>query len=165
MPSTANLGLPYPDLTNAPNVPADIGALAARLEALLGTAQTPWTPVWQQSSGATLAISDGTLVGSYRQVGKFVTAKLLLTRGPSTNLGTLSYQWVLPVPAKDTISTGTGLVRQVTPTTDIFCVARLISSTVLALGRSDNFARIGATNPGAWAVGDTIQWSITYEAA
>jgi hypothetical protein len=32
MPTTTNLGLPYPGLTNAPNVPADIQALAVALD-------------------------------------------------------------------------------------------------------------------------------------
>jgi hypothetical protein len=34
MPTTPNLGLPYPGLTNAPNGPADIQALAVALDAM-----------------------------------------------------------------------------------------------------------------------------------
>lgn len=43
MPNTANKALPYPVATDTPDVPRDIGALVAKLDALL--AATEYTPI------------------------------------------------------------------------------------------------------------------------
>lgn len=42
MPTTANLAMPYPALTAAPNVPADIQALADRVDTVLTTPPSAW---------------------------------------------------------------------------------------------------------------------------
>lgn len=41
MPTTTNKAIPYPVATDTPDVPRDILALANRVDALLGTAETP----------------------------------------------------------------------------------------------------------------------------
>jgi len=68
MPTTPNLGLPYPGLTNAPNVPADIQALATALDVLPLTAcANMGTPTSTASDGTTFGTTElrDTVLGNY----------------------------------------------------------------------------------------------------
>jgi hypothetical protein len=65
VPSTTNLGLPYPSLSNAPNVPQDIQALAAQVEAKFASGWTALTV----ASGYTNYTGVTGPVPAYRVVG------------------------------------------------------------------------------------------------
>lgn len=65
MPTTANLALPYPALSSAPNVPSDLGALAAQIEAKFASG---WTALTIASGFANYTGVSGPVPG-YRVVG------------------------------------------------------------------------------------------------
>lgn len=65
MPTTANLALPYPSLSSAPNVPSDLGALAAQIEAKFASS---WTALTIASGFANYTGVTGPVPG-YRVVG------------------------------------------------------------------------------------------------
>jgi hypothetical protein len=91
MPSTTNLVLPYPALTAAPNVPADIQALADRLEAVFGVAaagiptaaSTTYSPGWSAATILTLSVNSG----RYRRVGRLIQATGQLTASNTSAIG------------------------------------------------------------------------------
>jgi hypothetical protein len=65
LPTTTNLALPYPALSSAPNVPSDLAALAAQVEAMLGTTYTSITPTFYSNANSGTAISGGSVVVTY----------------------------------------------------------------------------------------------------
>lgn len=65
MPSTTNLGMPYPALSSAPNVPQDIQALAAQIEAKFASG---WTTLTIASGYQNYTGTSGPAPG-YRVVG------------------------------------------------------------------------------------------------
>lgn len=162
MPTTPRLVLRYPVLADAANVPLFIQNLAEDVDAAVGNTWTAYNPVWSQTDGTVLNIGNGTLTGAYRKIGRLVVARITLVRGSTTNLGTSSYAWSLPFAAADFYQGGTGLVQR---GVEIPCIARLSTSTTVVLLRSTDAARIGPTNPGAWAAGDYIHLNLTYESA
>lgn len=60
------------------------------------TAWQSWTPTWS-SSGSAPALGNGTIAGSYIQIGKTVKAQLKLTVGSTSTIGTGNYFFTLPV--------------------------------------------------------------------
>lgn len=62
----------------------------------VGGQWTPYTPAWT-SSGVAPAIGNGTLVGSYQQIGKTVHFRIKWVVGSTTTGGTSSWRFSLPV--------------------------------------------------------------------
>lgn len=62
----------------------------------LGATWTSWTPTWT-SSGTAPAIGNGTLTGSYKQIGKLVHFRIKFVGGSTTTWGTGNYFITLPV--------------------------------------------------------------------
>lgn len=160
MPTTPNLSLPYPLLTDDNNPPADFQALALAMDGAVGV----WASYTPTVSGV-----PGTATGRYTRVGKLVIARFLLTAS-ATASGTISVG--RPVAAVDEgggvaigtamaidTSVGPGSRRGLTVvnngTTQVFFIADSLTSA----------ATVGATVPWTWASGDTIAGTFTYEAA
>lgn len=114
MPTTANLALPYPDLASAPNVPADIQALALALDAITGLKRTHGSVVAgatnssgvitvTHSLGVTPANIQATVVGAnstgdmtLRRSAKTSTTFSLIYFYDGANAGTntVSFDWI-----------------------------------------------------------------------
>ncbi len=98
MPTTP-LGIPYPALTDGPNGPSQMQALAAAVDALLTGIESAWTaysPTWS-AAGSAPAIGNGILAGRYRQVGKLIIAQWYLNPGSTTTFGSGVYTFALPL--------------------------------------------------------------------
>lgn len=79
----------------------DLNAEVKALWAGLQAAWTAYTPSWT-ASGTNPSIGNGTIAGSYLQVGKTILVRLNITAGSSTTYGTGNYAVSLPVAANAT---------------------------------------------------------------
>lgn len=126
---------------------------------------TSYTPTWTATGGGN-SLGDGTLTGRYHKVGRTVTFFLELKFGATTNLGAGNYLFTVPVTARGGINTplGTGMPYDSSPAAREVAVAYLNSSTDFAILRGTG-GLVSATAPYAWAAGDKISVTGTYEAA
>lgn len=127
-----------------------------------GNAWTAYTPVWSASSSAITA--PHTVTGAYQQIGKTVNYRIRVVVGTG-GIGTGTYEWTLPVTAKEGISVVGGLLFRRGST---LFYERLAFSNTAATGvqASDNAgARMTNAAPAAPQSGDVISISGTYEAA
>lgn len=122
MPTTTNLALPYPALSSAPNVPADMAALAAAVDTYvfaLETATTKWTsfsPLLYQSMTTTKASISRTLGNCWYMVrNNYCVAHAEVTATASSTGGA---GLALPVtPAERWTTCGSGGVFGTSPPT------------------------------------------------
>lgn len=137
-------------------------------------AWTAWSPTLTQSGAVTK-----TIVGSYMRVGRMITANCTLT---ATGAGTASNQITVSLPVTASTSNsivGTGYIIDASLNAGsggmYKCIAVLSSST--AVGMYDNAVGVATasatgrlgdganTMTAALASGDTVAFSITYEAS
>jgi hypothetical protein len=156
-------GIPFPELTDAPNGPTQVLALANWLDAFLvqgSAAWTSWTPTVTQGVGVTVTNTRS----RYLQWGKLVIARAYLavtSSGTSANVITVS----LPTTAvgSEDVS-GTVHIFDTSATTNHVGIASS-NGTNGAVGIENAGGLIGVTPAFAIASGDTIRVQIHYEAA
>lgn len=170
--TTATYLLPYPEATDAPEVWTDMQNLAEAVDTSLGDvdargAWASYSPAWT-STGTAPALGNGTLTGSYKQVGDTVHVRAVLTLGSTSTVGTGAYRLSLPVG---------GVVGSLLSALfkDSSASARYSGTVELAsTGATGDNMRInvdsstgvvGATIPVVPANGDSLTISGTYEAA
>lgn len=118
---------------------------------------------WTASS-VNPAVGNGTLSAHYARVGSTIHYKGVIAPGSTTTYGT-GY-WIVSMPVAATLGNRNvgfaGLHDSSTSGNDRAGALELLSSTtfrVVANGRVDS------ATPFTWASGDSLQWSMTYEAA
>jgi len=142
-------------------VNADISASAAISASKISAAATSYTPSWT-STGTQPAIGNGSIAGSYVQIGKIEVASASIVAGSTTTYGTGNYSLSLPI-APAAVST---------------VVALGVGSMFLSGGSSINnilwvdngrlllnqlaFAQVTPTSPITLASGSEIHVSATY---
>jgi hypothetical protein len=138
---------------------------AAELNAI-GT-WTTWTPTWSN-----LTVGNGTVVARYSQINKVIHMRANLVWGSTTSIsGNVTF--ALPVTASSTVSTTGHGVAQFgdTSSAQFLGVVRLASTTTAQLvvpqtsGNYPNFVQLSSTVPFTWVNTDTIDITLTYEAA
>lgn len=164
MAATTTNGIPYPTATDAPNVPADVQALATFLDPIL--AWQAYTPViggtgWSLGGG-------GTIAGTWCKIGKTVHFRVVVTLGTS-GYGTGGMTVTLPTASDGVNAEG---VQQYFDTSGAvrYGGAVLIQTTTAtpyvgpaAAGGSDR--GVTSTVPVASGTGDTVTICGTYKAA
>ncbi|MGN8690011.1 hypothetical protein ACTND8_08925 [Atopobiaceae bacterium HCP3S3_F7] len=140
-----------------------LNSLATDIDTMVGAVTPAWSSyavAWSQSDGTTLSIGNGTLEGRWMQVGRLVHASVSMGRGSTTHVGSAAWVWSMPVNARAwAMVAGVGwlarggseyplTVRPVGPGR----VAALIPS-----------GRLSNNNPGGWASGDSLFFTMTYE--
>ena len=172
MPTTPVLALPYPALSAAPNVPADVQALADRLEAVLGTAWTVYSPALTASVTNPGLGTGNTANGRYKKVGLTVHFDAAIRFGTGMAAGAGTYFVSLPVPAAASWDIGGGNGRDLgsgSITDDSAGINTLVgvrfsSATTVQMPVSGGGYVNSATI--AWAVSDfACRIAGTYEAA
>lgn len=159
MPTTTN-GLQYPAPSAAPNVPADIQALATTVDTAYGTV-TDYVPTlgWTNTTAT---------VAKYQKIGKIVWVEFLLTL-TGTPVGTFSLS--LPVTAAATanrVAAGVAMLNDgPSDTTRTSATVFLLSTTTAALlvDNDTTSALVSTTNPWTWASGDLLGGTFSYRAA
>jgi hypothetical protein len=175
--------------SNAPDVPADLGALAlavdtdmaaqvARLVVLEapGAAWTVYTPVWTATGGTPAVGSGGAIVGYYRADGKTIDVKIGWLAG-STGYSSSSGSWSFGLPAGlnarqpatianptlggwTAVSNTSGVVRYVG---QVFLASSTTVQNIVGAGPITVMQVNNPSNP--WTTGDTVQMQFRYEAA
>jgi len=152
--------------------PTDVKVTLTNLLAAISPAWTSYTPVWG-ASGTAPAIGNGTIVGSYLQIGKRVDYKILVTFGSTTTFGTGNYTFSLPVatisglPAWFPMGTWMGTASG----TVLGGLASWQSTTTISglnhsVGTSGaQSSQVGTTMPVTWANTNTIYFAGSYESA
>lgn len=151
--------LPFPELTSPNNPPADIELLANELDPLVKPQIQTYAVAWSQSGGSGLSIGNGTLEGKFVQVGRLVVYRITLVRGSTTNLGTATYQFSLPV-AADSLQQQAGSAIMSVGGAFKQGAVRLSSSTTAAVMRPDD-SGLGPSSF-TWAAGDWIALGGSY---
>jgi hypothetical protein len=129
--------------------------------ATIGTPQS-YSPAWT-GSGGNPAIGNGTLTGSYIQIGKLVFFTVLLTMGSTTTFGSGTYSFTLPgTSAASNGVVGTGKLANV-GTNSRIAQAFLQTATTFGLQvDQDTGVGITPTSPFTFANGDFIYVEGTY---
>lgn len=133
---------------------------------------TTYTPTWS-SDGTAPVIGNAAVTARYAQVGKLVHAYGKIVFGSTSTFGTGNYFFALPVAASANALSALlgGTVALIDSSAAAFgtAICQLSSATVfdIKLGAtylgSQNL--VAASFPWAWAVSDTVNWNIAYEAA
>lgn len=126
-----------------------------------------WTPTYN----AGITVGNGTITARYAQIGKTVTAFWKFVLGSTSAIGS-NPEISLPVTGStDSVGTrGTGAildagVRWFVAGADMTATTKIV---FIVIGANLNYATeeyLTATVPITWATGDTLTFSITYEAA
>jgi len=132
-------------------------------DALHGVADawTSYVPVWS-ATGTAPAVGNGSIVGAYKQVGKWVETRGLLTMGSTTTYGTGVWRFTLPVTALGTEYVGCAQLLD-SGTQDKAGSCNTASTTLLQ--PCSSAGACASTTPHAWATNDQVRWHISYEAA
>jgi hypothetical protein len=130
----------------------------------IGDPWTAYTPTW---TGGSPTIGNGTLVGSYMQAGKLVHYRIVLTIGSTTTLGSGTWLFTVPVAASITGHQPAGLCEAFDTSGSAITMmfARFNNSTTQIAGEQTGGTDLTNASPYAWAAGDTVIFSGTYEAA
>lgn len=143
------------------------GTWAADLYAIEKALTDPWTSYSPTLTNIT--IGNGTIVGSYMQVGKLVSFRWTLTLG-STTVFTGSIAVSIPVTALDAGWAGAAFLFD--SSTAANRMPGVLNGSTTAnnvhsgpINGGTGAGIVNATSPFTWATGDVIKGSGTYEAA
>lgn len=129
------------------------------LDALHGLtdAWTPYSPTWR-SSGTQPVLNNGTLIGAYRQSGKFAQVHILLTVGSTSTFGTGVYRFDTPNSWTFTSDRLHGLSMITDATGNVFLGGTVVAAAGLITCRVHGLTLAAspptATVPMTWATGD-----------
>lgn len=127
-----------------------------------GSGWANYTPTFTSTGGT---LGNGTLTGRYWQLGKLVTVVVKLTCGSTTNLGTTTPLFTLPVTAANTNANGAALLTNAGVAL-YNAETRHASTTEVAISYTTSpSASLSQTQPFTWGTGDTVTFTHTYEAA
>lgn len=125
---------------------------------------------WKTYTPTTTNISGGTIAAKYKRDGNVIRVQLRHSLAGANFTGQPAYS--LPVPAADTSIEwfdGVVLLRDGTPATEYFGIARKASQTSVApyaLAASTaftQFSNVDDDSPFVWAAGDLVDMKFTYE--
>jgi hypothetical protein len=121
-----------------------------------------YTPTWNGPTA--LNIGNGSITGRWRYAGGMVFVHIELTRGSTTNVGTSSYSWTLPVTAKTNLAAiGYAFARDASPFAEYGGIVIPTSSTGVAVVNTATNTRWSNTVPFTPATDDTYTLNIEYE--
>lgn len=132
----------------------------------IGDAWTAYTPTWGATS-SNPTLGNGTLNGTYLQAGKLVMFRISLLFGSTTTVGSGNYTFTAPTAARYVTYQPAGtaqLLDSSVPATRPQLAAFNGSATQLILQDTAG-TPVTHNTPYAWATGDRIIISGTYEAA
>lgn len=122
-----------------------------------GAAWTAYTPTWSSDSSPQPVIGNGSIVAAYRQIGKTLDIRLILTAGSTTTFGTDGWLFSLP-------GVLTSLVEQITGSALGFNASsgeRVGGGTAYLAASGTAFRIFGETSPQAdsWKSSVPFVWA------
>lgn len=132
----------------------------------VGDAWTAYTPTWS-ATVTPPTIGNGTLTGHAMQAGKMVHYRIALTFGSTTTVGSGVYTFTAPVAAKITAHQPAGIAQafDTSATAITMLFARFNNSATQIVCEQAVGTDVTDASPYAWAAGDTLIITGTYEAA
>jgi hypothetical protein len=137
-------------------------------------AWTTYTPVWSAALTDPV-LGNGTIVGRYKQRGKTIDVRILLTLGSTTTIGSGAYFLSLPVNASDgnvggMISHGWVIDASTGAYYHIFCdsadfVSKITMRTIVTNATFGTLDNVLSNAPITFAQSDTINIAFSYEVA
>jgi hypothetical protein len=136
----------------------------------IGDPWTSYTPVWTAVTGTNPTIGNGTITGAYRQVGKFITFRIVIVAGTTTGFGSGVFSFTYPPFAPiDSTTNGnagtTGFFWDQSGLQPFGATGVGQSTTAFRLVMNSSNSYMGSTLPVAGAVNDKINIAGFYEAA
>lgn len=169
MPTTAN-GLRYPASTDTPDVPRDLGNLAADVEALLDLgAATAWTPVLTGATTNPVLGTGGQAAGWYVKLGRLAVAWGTLAFGTSgASFGSGNWRISLPENAAARANASSfGLITAIDSSAATHYLVAAINGqptyTEMVAHGSANY--VNAVQPFTWATSDVLRFILAFETA
>ncbi len=127
-----------------------------------------YTPTWG-NTGTANALGNGTLVGEYIQIGKFVKFTILLTFGSTTTVGNGAMTFTVPVTSDALNTAGATAILHHTGVSEYFAYGSTFGSlltTAFALQDSGKpSTSVSATSPFTFVATDVIFITGSYLAA
>lgn len=124
-----------------------------------------YTPTWT-NSGTANSLGNGTIAGTYIQIGKFVSFRIIFTYGSTTTSGNGVWVFSVPVTAVGSgpAAGGIGLVATDVSASAIYAGAAINStlSSFVPVTLASPVAAFTATAPVTWATGDQVYMSGYY---
>lgn len=123
-----------------------------------------YTPTWTAAS-SNPDVGDGNIRGEYSRNGDVVSLSINLTIGASTTLGSGTWRFSLPVKANTesgSVVRGTVFMTDIATTTAIGVCRILDGGTYLEIQIPGGLNFVNASQPWAWASGDTLHISVDY---
>lgn len=126
---------------------------------VVNTNQTSYTPTLS-TGGTTANVGNGTLTGSYWELGDLVNFEVSLTLGSTSNLGTGELRFSLPETANTTQVVGS--VWATANSVPYTGIAKVTANTSYVVAVRDTTGVYTATSPATFASTDTIRISGSY---
>lgn len=132
-----------------------------------GTTTQSYTPTW---AGGTVAIGNGTLTGTYSQIGKQCVLNIRLVGGSTTNWGgATAWTFALPLTAAADSVSYTGIALILDSGTGFHSAVAYVTSggTTISLypTTANTPGAFTSTAPITWATSDEINLSLVYTVA
>lgn len=168
--TTTNNGWTIPQSTDlVTNGATAIATLGNNIDASVGTGLKAWIAFTPTLTGWTAG--NGTWDSYYVQLGKIVVWRMVFTGGTTTSFAG-SPTFTVPVTSKtSTVRSSPFLVQLGAATNASAGVGYFASTTTVSMvaqnaaGTYLTNATISATVPNTWASGNTLSFTVTYEAA
>lgn len=125
-----------------------------------------YTPTWAASTNPVLG--NGTMTGRYVQMGKTVTVTVILTMGSTTTYGFGEWNWTIPVATSTSSAYYFGSSWGVDTGTNYYAGTAKLTTTAGRINIHPSAASgssYGGAVPFTWGTGDSLGFTITYEAA
>lgn len=134
------------------------------------SAWTAYTPSWTAATTNPVLGANGTLVGKYRKIGRLVNFQIDLTMGSTTTYG--SGAWSITLPFTAAASSGSRVGNAQALGGSRFGGQVIISPGASGVGAFfpasstvSNYSSAAAAVPFAWASGNELRITGTYESA
>lgn len=133
-------------------------------------AWTSYTPAWTATT-TNPVLGNGTIIGKYRQINKTIQFYVQITMGSTTTFGSGAFLIALPVTEQSILWTFDGIARDLSatqnfPITGLDLTPGSPGSVQIAcdpVTAGATLRSVSGTTPMAWAVGDILFVSGTYE--
>ena len=142
------------------------GSLSFSGNPSIDTSWTAYTPTWT-SDGTQPTLGNGTLTGFYKQIGKLVCVRVIFIFGTTSNSGTGTWRFSLPIAAAsaDGVQLPCSLMDNATNWYTGVVNGTFAGNTTYAsiITTSSPSGYVSGTVPFTWGAYDAIMFNGTYE--
>lgn len=134
--------------------------LASDVSALAGVAWPSFSPTWTN-----MTVGTGVGTYSYTKVGRLIVASYEFVLGGTSAVGTGPYVTLPEAAATNQIIAGSAEYRDLSASAVLAGIPMLSGTVVLPCRLVEARTTLSATAPFTWASGDSLRFTIMYQAA